>query len=270
MGVLDGTDILRDYQGEEWQSVRRMFNPGFSHQNLSTFLPTILDKAAILVSLLEELVSTKESFPLLNLTTNFALDVVGKVAIGADLHAQHLENTKQGELARLQIELLETFKGVSPESSPWWLVTPTVIRRRRLGRRINKILDNVIRASFKRKQHQNIAFSSDRSILATRLRNVHALTRSILDETRDQMKIILVGGHDTTGIMLSYAFRELSRHPRVLIALRTELDSLFGCETSNDPAAVAEKLRSPVREEIMGRMQYTNAVIKEALRLHPP
>ena len=90
----------------------------------------------------------------------------------------------------------------------------------------------------------------------------------MLHETRDQIKTFLFAGHDTTGILLAWVFYELSRTPHVLDAVRAELDDIFGPDA--DPAAVREKLLAPGGEDLIHRMTYTSAVIKEVLRLYPP
>ncbi len=59
----------------------------------------------------------------------------------------------------------------------------------------------------------------------------------------DEMKTLLVAGHETTATGLTWTLLELLRHPEVLARLRAEL---------------AE-----------GREDYLDAVVKESLRLHP-
>jgi cytochrome P450 len=89
-----------------------------------------------------------------------------------------------------------------------------------------------------------------------------------VDVTCDQLSSFLFAGHDTTSTLMSWAFYELSRTPHALRAVRAELDELFGPDT--DPAAVHSKLLGPGGKELIHRMSYTMAVIKETLRLWPP
>ena len=90
-----------------------------------------------------------------------------------------------------------------------------------------------------------------------------------MDETCDQIKTFLLAGHDTTSITLSWVFYWLSRTPCALAAVRRELDELFGPEAA-DPEAVRRQLLSPGSPDLVHRMTYITAVIKETLRLHPP
>jgi cytochrome P450 len=72
------------------------------------------------------------------------------------------------------------------------------------------------------------------------------------DEICDELITILVSGHETTAIALSWALYELVRHPEVLARLRSELDALGA-----DPAP-----------DVIAAQPYLSAVCNETLRLH--
>jgi cytochrome P450 family 110 len=72
-------------------------------------------------------------------------------------------------------------------------------------------------------------------------------------EIIDQLRGLLIGGHETSAITLSWAFYEVLRHPRVRDKLLDELASL-----GPDPAA----------EQVV-KLPYLTAVCEETLRLHP-
>ena len=73
------------------------------------------------------------------------------------------------------------------------------------------------------------------------------------DELVDELRTLIVGGHDTTTTALVWAFFHLHRAPRALDALRAELAPL-----GTDPSA-----------EALEKLPYLGAVCNEALRLHP-
>jgi cytochrome P450 len=70
------------------------------------------------------------------------------------------------------------------------------------------------------------------------------------DEIRDELVTILLAGHETTAVALSWAIYELARHPAVLGRLREELDAL-----EPDP-------------DLIAKQPYLGAVCDETLRLH--
>ena len=72
-------------------------------------------------------------------------------------------------------------------------------------------------------------------------------------EMKDELRTLLVAGHETTANALAWTIYELHRHPEVLVRLRDELDAL-GPTPSPDELA---------------DQPYLEAVIHESLRLHP-
>lgn len=69
----------------------------------------------------------------------------------------------------------------------------------------------------------------------------------------------IVAGSDTTSITLNSIFYHLCRHERVLSILRTEIDSAFMDDRLSSSMSFAQAQKLP----------YLQAVIKEALRMHP-
>ncbi|WP_027483804.1 cytochrome P450 [Deinococcus pimensis] len=71
----------------------------------------------------------------------------------------------------------------------------------------------------------------------------------------DEVKNIFLAGHDTTATTMTFAFSLLATHPSVESRLHTELDEVLGG-------------RAPTMEDLP-RLAFTDAVIKETLRLYP-
>jgi cytochrome P450 family 110 len=72
-------------------------------------------------------------------------------------------------------------------------------------------------------------------------------------EVRDELKTLLIGGHETVAVALAWAFHWLHRRPEVMERLRAELRLL------NRPPPAGE----------LAQLPYLNAVCSEALRLYP-
>jgi cytochrome P450 len=87
-----------------------------------------------------------------------------------------------------------------------------------------------------------------------------------MSELVDQLKTFFFAGHDTTASTISWSYYFLSHHPTELLNLRKELDDVFGKNTT--PSEVSQKLISDPK--LLGKLDYTLAVIKESLRLEPP
>lgn len=75
-------------------------------------------------------------------------------------------------------------------------------------------------------------------------------------QLRDEVVTMLLAGHETTAVTLTWAWARLDRDRRVLDKLHGELAAVLGDR--------------PPRPEDFGALPYTRAVVAEALRLHPP
>jgi len=74
-------------------------------------------------------------------------------------------------------------------------------------------------------------------------------------QLRDEAMTMLLAGHETTALTISYAIYSLARNPACEARLRAELDSLGSA--------------APLPSDLE-RMPYLDAVVREALRLYPP
>lgn len=160
--------------------------------------------------------------------------------------------------------LMQTF---TDQAAIWiWFNPLLLLRRHRLSRLTNAAIKAAIAQKHAEAQTSPHA-SAARSVLARSLPATPTLTPAALQQTADQVKTFLFAGHDTMAILLQRLFYELSISPRVLAALRAELDDIFG--PCADPAHVAAVFRDRA-EDVLKRMTYASAVIKETLRLWPP
>ncbi|KAK0716123.1 cytochrome P450 [Lasiosphaeris hirsuta] len=260
--------------GEDWKRLRKVFNPGFAPSHLITLLPAILDKTDIFLEHLDLYAKTGEEFLLNKLLINLTFDIIGAVLTDTSFDAQHLDPSKRGELIRLYDELVNTFDNNS-SGSRWWLAPRVGWKRYRLASRIDVLLKDLIHREYAEMRkldsgstQKKTPTKKSRSVLSLSLQAWDDLTEDNVREAADSIKTFLFAGHDTTSILLAWLFYELSRTPRALQAVRDELDDLFGPDT--DPKAVRAKMLAPGGDDLVSRMSYVSAVIKETLRLHPP
>jgi cytochrome P450 len=79
-----------------------------------------------------------------------------------------------------------------------------------------------------------------------------------------QLRILFFVGHDSSAATICYVFYLLNQNPSAMQKLRAEHDELFGTERS----AASNLLRT--QPQLLNKLPYTTAVIKEVLRLFPP
>ncbi|EED11475.1 cytochrome P450 monooxygenase, putative [Talaromyces stipitatus ATCC 10500] len=268
--VIGPTSIL-SAEGDKWKALRRTFNHGFSLQHLLTLLPTILNKTMIFVKHLDRLSESGAEKSLVSLTVNLTYDIIGAVILDIDMDAQHTDPCQRGELVRAFTDLLDAYWD-DKIHLPWWFNPFGELRRRRLGKRVDTILKSIVRRKHEEQQQAHRTGQKTQSlpssIISLSLQDTPVLSQEVLDRTCDQLRTFLLGGHDTPSATLAWVFYELSRTPRSQSAVRAELDVLFGPGTDAD--AVRTQLASPAGPELLSRMSYITAVIKETLRLHTP
>jgi cytochrome P450 len=75
---------------------------------------------------------------------------------------------------------------------------------------------------------------------------------------RDQLLTMLIAGHDTSTALLAWVLFLLGSHPQWMAQMKKEVD------------AVLTSASEPPTAEQLNRLQITDQVIKEALRIYPP
>jgi cytochrome P450 len=134
----------------------------------------------------------------------------------------------------------------------WWkyMPTPGATRFRRAIRELdNIILDTVA---------QRRAAGSGPEDLLSRFLNARDEDGSRMSDQqlRDEMVTLLLAGHETTAVALTFCFYLLAKHPQADARLAAELDEVLAGEL-------------PTVEQLP-RLRYTEWVVKEAMRLYPP
>ena len=137
---------------------------------------------------------------------------------------------------------------LDPAFQAWWF--PPWMRFRRAKREFARF---VVRCLAQRRGQCPIADVDAQDVLGLML-STHENDgpRWSDDDIVDELATILLSGHETTAVALSWALYELARHPNVLARLREELDAL-----GPDPAP-----------DVIVKQPYLGAVCNETLRLH--
>lgn len=84
-------------------------------------------------------------------------------------------------------------------------------------------------------------------------------------QVRDEVMTIFIAGHETTANALTWTFYLLSQNPDVERRLHEELDSVLS-NSNND----GTRIRRNVSTDDIPKLQYTEKVFRESMRLYPP
>jgi cytochrome P450 len=208
---------------------------------------------------------------LIRATNRLTVDVIGKVVLDMQLNTQRADNPMVSAL-REQVHLvpnqgtLNPFAGWSPFG---------IYQRWNNGRIMTDYIGKVLEDRFADQKSEqpgekkprkrtmiDLALESYRSQTTASPVKVEGLDPDFKKHAITQIRVFIFAGHDTTSSAICYAIYLLQKHPETLARLRAEHDKILG-----PPEGTAEVIRND--PYIVNKLEYTNAVVKEALRLFP-
>ncbi|KAJ7960901.1 Cytochrome P450 [Quillaja saponaria] len=131
----------------------------------------------------------------------------------------------------------------------------------KLQREMDTTLNNIIKEHKESKRMNKSSPSEARENLLDVLLNLQEKNDPELTLTENNIKAVVLdmfgGGSDTSATIMQWAMSELLKNPKVLEETQAEVRRVFDKKGLVDEAALDE-------------LKYLKAVVKEALRLHPP
>ena len=229
-------------EGQQWRERRDLAGPAFAPDRIARLAPVMADRASAMVDRWDhgEVRDLEWEF------TRATLEIIVETMFGVELSVG---------TAKLVGHLLEPV-GARFEPDPRralvpdWLATPEGRRFDRSVRRLETVVDDLIAARTRRGIDDG-----DEDLLAGLLR---AQAVGAIDEKgiRDELLTMLLAGHDTTALTLTYTFALLSDHGDVETRVHAEVDDVLEGEL---PTAVDVRQLVELRN-----------VVRESLRLYPP
>jgi cytochrome P450 len=140
------------------------------------------------------------------------------------------------------------------------------------GRVMNKYLSNVLDERYTEWRAGRASTVTNKSAIDLMLSDYINKYKDKASNTLDpkfkrwaipQLRLMFFVGHDSTSATICYTFYLMSQNPSALQKLRDEHDEVFG-GTSEAPRLLREQ------PQLLSKLTYTTAVIKEVLRLFPP
>jgi cytochrome P450 len=228
--------------GELHRRQRRLVQPAFHGARLVAYARDAVDLAAARSAGWDD----GERLDVAAAMSALTLEFVGRTLFGTDVRDEvTLVFDAQLNLA----ELFPTLMSVPGLLAARW---PTPLRRR-LRREIARLDDVVERVVAARHASGD---TGDVVSMLLAVRDEDTGEPMPHKQVRDEALTLLLAGHETTAVALSWAWYELARTPAARAALDAELAS--------DPARAA--LAAAAWEDL----PVTRAVVAETLRLHPP
>lgn len=244
---LVGNGLLTS-EGDFWLRQRRLAQPAFHKARLAAMGARMTAAAQQTAERWDARAASGETFSMLHEMSALTLRIVGDALFGTGLEAKIAEVSRAWDTLNGQFVDRYNKRHLLPA------ILPTRYDReyRAAHRTMRRVVDEIIRD----KRAQGGAGGDDLLSLLMAARDEDTGEQMTDAQLRDEVMTMVLAGHETTALTLSWCWALLDRHPDVAARLREELARVLGG-------------RAPTVADLP-QLRYTRAVIDEALRLYPP
>lgn len=233
-------------EGDLWARQRRLLAPEFREKAVGRFTPSIVVSAEQLFAEWDQRLS-QGPIDVTHDMMRLTLWVIGRAMFRGEflVHAEQI-----GHCLEVCLEQA-TFRMLSMGLYKGWLPTPGNLRAKRAEQQLDAIVMDII-------QKARADSSEGNDVLSRMIRARDPETGSGMSDKQllDETKSLILAGHETTSLALSWAFYLLARHPEIEQRLVDEVDRVLGDETP--------------RADHLPELVYTRMVFLETMRLYPP
>jgi cytochrome P450 len=229
--------------GDFWRRQRRLAQPAFSRARVAAH-------AAMMVNCAERLADTWQQGQTRNIHDDMirlTLDIAARAFFGTE-GGSEISDVRQA-IAVVQETFNSRFESLFP--LPSWLPTRVNLRMRRAIGRLDSVVYGLIKL-----RRADAANRDDFLSLLLQARDADDGSRMTDRQVRDEVMTLLLAGHETTALVLTWAFYLLARHREAEARLVTELEHVL-------------RGRRPSPADLT-YLTYTEQVVLETMRLFPP
>jgi cytochrome P450 len=237
-----GTGLLTS-DGDFWRRQRRLAQPAFHRDRIAAYARTMVDLTLAHIESWREDEIRDAHTDMMGLT----LDIVGKTLFGANVapYARDIGRCLEHVTARYADALAMTV--------PHWDKLPTPLNRR--FRAAVERLDGIVYGLLA--SHRAGTTGDGKDLLSMLMAARDEDGSGMSDrQLRDETITLLLAGHETTAIALTFSWMLLSQHPDVRARLEREIDDVAGDRV--------------LTHADVPRLALADKVVRESLRLYPP
>ncbi|MBI3073319.1 MAG: cytochrome P450 [Deltaproteobacteria bacterium] len=246
--VFLGNGLLTS-DGEGWRRKRRLAQPSFHRDALASFLRLMARAANDLCDTWATATARGETIDASAAMVRITLRVASEALLSTDLTEASSEIGSA--LTTCFAEVARRFTGID-----WPLAVPTA-RNRRYRRAIATLNALVTTLVAERRRSPDTRPDLLSMLIAARDTDTgDALSNA---EIVDEVKTILLAGHETTAHALAWAFYVVARHPEVWTTLHAEATSALGSASPHN-----------IDLAHLAALPFARATLEETMRLYPP
>ncbi|MGE0709089.1 MAG: cytochrome P450 [Planctomycetota bacterium] len=238
---------LATSEGELWRRQRKLVQPAFARKRMSELLPAMQAATEGLIARWADAARRGEAVEAVADTSALTQELIFRCLFGGDLGAA------QAELGEALLEANAYINAAAwsffplPERVP----TPRRVRFRRALATLDRLVYGLIATRRARGPSASAPDLLDR-LLAASDEGGGMSDR----QARDEVMTLFVAGHDTTAGALAWTLLLLAQHPEQARRVREEADAVLG--------------EAPPDAHDLARLEHTERVVRESMRVYPP
>ena len=244
--LILGNGLLTS-EGDFWRRQRRIAQPAFHRDRITSFAPCITQAAESLCEEWQRPARAGEAVDVAAEMMRLALRIAGETLLSTDVTADaDVVGSSIAFLLRAANDRI-----MMPLELPMTVPTPGNLRIRRAIDALDVVVHRTID-----ERRRSSARPNDLLTMLMEARDEETGEAMSNQQLRDEVMTIFLAGHETTANAMGWTFYLLSKHPDVERLLRAELHEVLGG-------------RSPTLADLP-QLACTKRVIQESMRLYPP
>jgi len=245
LGDLLGKGLLLS-EGQTWRDQRQLAAPAFKMDRLTGFADDIVTHSD---EMLADWTDGSE-VDIEQKMTQVTLAVIVDLMLGTDLNDRRVRTIREA------LEPLGARFEPDPirSAAPEWLPMPGDSEYRQAVETMESVIDDIV--TERRGTQGDAATGESPDDLLSILLRAQERGEQSDRQIRDEVMTILLAGHDTTALTLTYTWYLLSQHPDAERRVHAEVDEVVG---DNRPTMAD-----------VAQLDYVQRVIDESMRLYPP
>jgi cytochrome P450 len=233
--------------GQFWLRQRRLIQPAFHRQRIAELGAVMTDSTERLFERWERVAAERRQIDVASEMMHLTLDIIARSMFSTDVS----DVVDQVEAA-VKVALVHAMRRTQTYVRlPLWF--PTTDHRRFLPARA--ALDRIV-YRFIEERRRDGADHADLLAMLLTARDEETGETMTDEQIRDEVMTIFLAGHETTAVLLTWTFYQLSTHPEIAERHRAELASVLAGRTPS----VAD----------LANLSYNRMIVEETMRLYPP